>query len=365
MSLPLLRYTAELYPKTDFSRVGIIACQHLLGTTLDLFAELFLKGLKPENVYLLGKCYSTHLGTLKKFKKLGVHVSELSTEFDPSVPYDQQFKAYTTSFTASALAELATEELDDVLLLDDGGFVIEYANRFVKDTSHLEAVEQTSSGYVKVKNINLRFPVVNVARSQAKLAIESSLIAKRVIEKLLEGTKVTADSRILVMGQGTIGREIKTQIGKICHVSGCDSKAERCDFQGKYLDRLSSFDIVVGSTGQAVLSFEDCQRLKKGAVLASASSSDREFPASLFRAESKSSDCHVDLERNGVKLLNGGFPINFDGKQHSLPPNEAQLTRSLLFMGLCEALEHRGKKGILELSNQQALVTEEFKKYVH
>lgn len=50
------------------------------------------------------------------------------------------------------------------------------------------------------------------------------------------------------------------------------------------------------------------------------------------------SDPHSDIHFNGVNLLNGGFPINFDGRRHSVPANLIQLTRALLVCGVMQGL---------------------------
>ena len=364
MSLPLLRYTSNLYPAADFSNTAIIACQHLLGTTLDLFKELFAKGLRPESVFLLGKCYSTHSGTLKKFQKLGVHVSPLSIAFDAGRSYDDQFEDYVANLVDEAASALELKNFARILILDDGGFVIRRVNESFKDVANVVGIEQTSSGHEKLKTIELRFPVINVARSKAKLEIESPLIAKRVIEKLSEKMGFSMDTRVLVIGQGSVGKEIKQQLQGRCTVNGCDSQADRCDFQGNYSDQLPTFDVIIGATGQLAVTVEECKKLKQGAVLVSASSSDREFPALALRANTRSKKCHADSEIAGVRFLNGGFPINFDGGLHSLPPNEAQLTRSLLLAGLCEAVIGDHAAGLSDLSEQQNMIVQEFTKYV-
>jgi len=47
-------------------------------------------------------------------------------------------------------------------------------------------IEQTTSGYVNLKENSIKFPVINLARSSAKLKLESPYIADAVISKLKE-----------------------------------------------------------------------------------------------------------------------------------------------------------------------------------
>lgn len=362
MRLPLLQFTASLYPDVDFSNTALIACQHLLGTTKDLLQELIGKGLAPENVYLLGKCYSTHFGTLRKLQQLGVHVSELSQAHEGNRSYDEQFEEYVRIFVEESLASLKLNELQKVILLDDGGFIIKYINTKFDETEKFVAVEQTSSGFEKLTDIVLRFPVVNVARSEVKRGIESPLIAKRCLEILHDKILLSVNSRVLVIGQGSIGKAIKKQLQGECQIYGCDIKSNICDFKGNYLSRISTFDVIIGATGKNVITIDECKKLKKGTVLVSVSSSDREFPATFF-PHPIPDDCHADLEMGGIRLLNSGFPINFDGSEHSLPPEEAQLTRSLLLAGVCEAMEGDREPGLHILSNKQKLIAERFQQY--
>lgn len=364
MKLPLLEFTAGLYPHGDFSDTAVIACQHILGTTDSLFEEFFKRGLKPDRTFLLGKCYSSHSGTLEKFKRLGVQVSGMSIAFDPLRTFDDQFSEYVKEFVRQALSVIYAQGISRVLILDDGGYLIERINQEYFTEIKFVAVEQTSSGYEKLKKLKLTFPVVNVARSEAKLELESPFIAAGIIKNLLKRGALVKSSRVLVIGQGPVGQSIKRQLAKRYRVNGCDIQADKCDFGGDYKEQLGNFDVIIGASGQSVLDTQDLNRLRPGAALVSASSSDREFPALAFRKVMSSEDCHIDVQAFGFKLLNQGFPVNFDGSKYSqLPPKYAQLTRSLLFMAACEALSLSSGTGLFELSEKQKFIVNKFKEY--
>ncbi len=363
MKLPLLTFTSTLYSDIDLSNVTIVACQHILGTTVDLFGTLFAKGLKPENCYVLGKCYSTHWGTLNGLRKMGIKVSDLSAAFDGARSYDEQFSEYVKRFADDAKADGAFDPSRKTIVLDDGGFLLRYVQDHIEEGVRISGVEQTTSGFEKIKSEGLRFGVINVARSRAKLGIESPFIAEGVIHEMEKRMRIDAGTRVFIVGQGAIGRAIKALLKDRCSVSGCDSDEGLCDFGGQYHDQIPTFDVIIGTTGKSILRIADLPSLKKGAVLVSASSSDREFSAVEMRvASGATDDCHSDIEVEGIRLLNGGFPVNFAGQEDPTPPEKIQLTRALLFAGVCEASQSI-PPGFHDLSDTQDRVAEEFLSY--
>ena len=56
-----------------------------------MFATLFKMGLKPQNVHIIGKCYSTDPIVYDQLKLEGAKISPLSTYFDSHYPYDFMF----------------------------------------------------------------------------------------------------------------------------------------------------------------------------------------------------------------------------------------------------------------------------------
>jgi len=232
--------------------------------------------------------------------------------------------------------------------------LIHFANDFFKNYDNFAGVEQTTSGFERLKVSKLSFPVFNIARSKAKLEYESPMIAGLIVNKINGYVKNNnlKNPKILVIGQGYIGKAIKELLKKKFIVNGCDKLSNKCDFAGNYKSRLDEFDIIVGAVGKSIISADDFGKLKAGVILISASSSDREFSAVyLRRLEPKTKDCHQDFAVNNIILLNGGFPINFDGEEHSLRPEKIQLTRALLLAGVYEATKTKNKKGLKKLND--------------
>lgn len=367
MKLPLLDYTSTLFKETNFENVLLIACQHILETNFDMFDYLFRRGLKPENTFLLGKCYSTNKETLDKFRKKGVHIHSASQKFDSYLSFDEQFELEVQDFLKYVQTKRDTKNYEKVLLVDDGGYLVYYANSLFESTSNFVAIEQTSSGYNKLKNQKFKFPIINVARSKTKLELESPFIAEILVEKLkskLKKLKLTP-KKVLIVGAGSIGKEIFNLLNNEFETHSYDIQQHISDFGKTALSSIiSDFDLIIGATGNEIISPKIYSKLKQGVILVSASSSDREFSAvDLRKLVPKTEDCHKDIIVKGIYLLNCGFPLNFDGNKNSVQPEKIQLTRALILSAICLAMKNKYSNGFVELaSNIQGLITNEFNK---
>src|SRR3989344_1359751 len=124
MKLPLLDYTSALFKKTNFENVLLIAVQHILDSNYSMFEYLFDMGLKPQNTFLLGKCYSTNKEVMEKFRKKGVYVSNGSLAFDSHLSFDSQFELEVKDFLSSIQEKVNFGDYEKVLLVDDGGALV-------------------------------------------------------------------------------------------------------------------------------------------------------------------------------------------------------------------------------------------------
>lgn len=368
MSLPLLNFTAKLFDKTDLSNVLLIAVQHMLKTNVDMFESLFQKGLKPENTFLLGKCYSTNNQVMQDFQKQGIFVHPGSNEFNSHLSFDTSFDANIADLLKHIKKTVNLQNYTKVLLLDDGGHLIDVANEILPDITNVVGVEQTSSGHYRLQAIPLKFPVINVARSQAKLLYESPFIAEIIVQTLLKKIKQhqLSPSRVLIIGAGAIGTEISHLLKNTFDTHCYDIKNHISDFGTSELKNiLPNFDIIIGAVGQEVINTKLQKILQPNTILVSASSSDREFSAVILRKQLPiTHNCHDDLYINSLWLFNCGFPLNFNGAQHSVPAEKIQLTRALMFAGLCSAMETASDIKMTPLSNSlQQKIIKEFHKY--
>lgn len=364
--LLLLDFAENLFQDVKLEDTLVIACQHILETNYIMFNYLFGKGLSPKNTFLIGKCYSTNKETLEKFKKKGVYIHKGSTAYNSHLSFDEQFGEEIIDFINHINNKVNLTKYAKVILVDDGGYLIYWANNLLKNHRNLVAIEQTSSGYVKLKEIKLSFPVINIARSNAKLNFESPFIADTAVIKLknqLKNLNATPE-KVLIIGAGSIGSQIFKILKDDFDVKRYDLIKKDSDIKiEKFKSLLGQFDLIIGCTGESVISKEDYGLLKKGAILVSVSSSDREFSSSnLRKILPKNNDCHKNLIINGITLVNSGFPVNFDGLKHSAKPELIQLTRALIFSGVCLANKESYSNSLIDLDKDiQEKLVKEFK----
>ncbi|MGL5263686.1 MAG: hypothetical protein ACRDAI_03795 [Candidatus Rhabdochlamydia sp.] len=347
--MPLLEYVKSFHSSVSLKNVLLIGCQHILETTHMMLRSLYDLGLDPKNIFLIGKCYSTSHLVWQEMRQEGIQISSLSFFFESHLAFDEQFCDILVQFLKHVLSQVDLSKFNKVILVDDGGQLLMLSMKFFKGYENIVGIEQTTCGYEKIKFSIPSFPIINVARSQAKLIFESPMIAEVVIKNIFKSRTVLkyGFKQILIMGHGSIGSAIHAVLKKEYLVQVYDKKIHKKDIN----EHLRVADMIIGCTGEISLPFSKHKYLKKGCVLVSASSSDREFDAVHIRRKCKNiKSCHDDIEREGISLLNCGFPINFDGNRNSVAPQKIQLTRALLMAALLQAYKMpRSSFGILPL----------------
>jgi S-adenosylhomocysteine hydrolase len=358
-SLPLIQYLADSIPKNLLKDVYLIACQHVLPSAHLMIRSMMDLGLATENIAVIGKCYSTSALAAKNLQKEGIYVCPSSSVFDSHQSFDAQFRDNIEKFLINQILRMNITEDSKIIILDDGGELIYAAHRLLSGYRYIYGVEQTSSGYYKLKNTKLHFPVVNVARSKAKLSIESPMIVESIIRQIdnsLNRLSLVPKS-CLIIGNGAIGKclyeKLKTQYDLIkCY----DIDKDKSDLVEPI---IKEYDLIIGTTGQNVL--ENQNQLRAGQILASVSSSDREFNAVTHRKHlPHTNNCHMDLLVNDIWILNSGFPINFHGTDYdNVPLKYIQLTFALLFAGVSYVIQNSSNLGLIQLpeSIQNNIIT--------
>ncbi len=330
--LPLLIHLLKANTHINLENVKIIACQHLMESTLKMF--LFLKdfGLSLHNVFLLGKCYSTNREIMLESLEKGIHVSSDSLCFDSHSDFDSSYKTVVSRFFNDSFLPEDLNNYKKVIFLDDGGYLIQLANSKIKDSNNVFGIEQTSSGYLLLKNENLHFPLLNVARSPVKLIHESPMIVFSAFNEMirrLQNINIPI-KKVLVIGAGAIGIPMYHRLKEDFFVDQFDIK-NHISTNIDFISSLKKYDALVGCTGVTSIPGKLHSQLNKNCVLVSVSSSDREFDAVHLRRKSLPiSDCHQDMSIDGITLLNAGFPINFFGSRNNISLDSIQLTLALL-----------------------------------
>lgn len=338
--LPLVETLIHSYKGPDFSRVKIIGVQHILETTHAMFQALYCLGVKQENIALLGKCYSTCRDVYNEMKEDGIQVSEGSFAYSSHSGFDEIFSKEVADFLSPHINDIAENSYDLVIVLDDGGKCISYLNENLKTYVSIIAIEQTSSGYEAIRQCNIPFPVINVARSPVKLMLESPMIAQAAAERMYNSLRDRnlKFEQALVIGAGAIGKAVQTRLSSDMKVTIYDQNLGLSDHKDELREILSKYRLIIGCTGKTSIPKELHGYLASGTTLASVSSSDREFDAVHLRKQIENNQiCHCDLQIEDLLLINSGFPVNFDGDRENIDPELIQLTIALITAGVLQA----------------------------
>lgn len=152
----------------DFKNVHILACQHILSPQAFMFKMINKSGIPKENIHVFGKIYSTNKVVFNQLQGEGFDVTEHL--FDQQKSFDIQHKNNCVKEFIKIKDNIKPNSR--LIILDDGGELIKSAMDYFKQNTNnliIFGIEQTSSGFRKLENEKLLFPVINVARSNSKL----------------------------------------------------------------------------------------------------------------------------------------------------------------------------------------------------
>ncbi len=386
-TMPVLDDLADFLGDIDSSLVGLFGLQHLFGSTATLIHRIAAGRMPPQNVLLLGKPYSTNPRVAADLEhRFGYWVHPDSVDQPEGLDNDRQMDqriAEVLDRIAVRLRNGSVARDRRFLLIDDGGRAIRMLHdpRYADIRSRFTAVEQTRCGTRNIADIDLEMPVVNVAESWVKLEHESPLIAASVLHELnrklrgLARAGIPVSRQALVIGFGAIGEAVAAELrrsGRSVAVYDAAparrAEAVRAGYR-VFVDlhgALRRGGIVVGCTGLPVLDSSHHRDIADGTLLISASSADTEFRAWQLRprgcclgdpnrwhdGDSLDTSCDAEGRRwdhpcfslyriadgdRAFYLVNGGFPVNFEGGVDSIAPHKIQLTRSLLYLGAWQA----------------------------
>ncbi|HZI48374.1 MAG TPA: hypothetical protein VFD75_11305, partial [Pyrinomonadaceae bacterium] len=123
---------------------ALVAVQHLLLQTVDLFQTTGTMGLNPKNVFALGKVYSNSQPVIQTLRSMGI------TVIDSTTPEPGEFQSYFQTDVKRlwhvAAERLRARHIKRILVLDDGGVCITSVPPEVLQRYELCGVEQTSLG---------------------------------------------------------------------------------------------------------------------------------------------------------------------------------------------------------------------------
>lgn len=302
--MPVVHELLRMLPSRGLAGVGLASVQHLFPSSSALYESLFTLGLLPGDTQVGGKFYSANVNTLASLEARGLRVHMSATD-----PDDHLYADAEAAVKEQARAELATlfhgvdpaRHRGRFLLLDDGGKLIRALHEHFPRFAHLcVAVEQTTRGIQVLDDMQragtaILCPVVNMAQSELKRAVESPLIAESVAwhtDRYL--TALGLDDRkptqthpqtAVVVGYGATGSALAEALRRRgYHVVVTDRDAARMEaaraagFDAS--ERVEAFrqaDLLFGATGMGAIDADEWRYLKSGAVLANAASGTHEL----------------------------------------------------------------------------------------
>ena len=370
-----------------FENVMVVAVQHVLGTTVDMFK--LLKALGLEMTIVGGKSYSTHQPCVDELKDLDCTFIEAPDQLGYG-RFDGCMQETVGQIWTAALKEMEARhkngrKVDLLIILDDGGDLIlstpgKLFNGIVYKPKQVIGIEQTRGGSNHRCFNGVPFPVINVAGSYVKTTIEYPEVAAIAAERTIHAVEAQAIRRFMagkdakkpiigVVGNGTMGQAIVDKFvsegySVLVHDKVGKPKATKGRWYSDLPSLISNADIIIGCTGTDITA--EANNLNailnsvKQKYLVSTSSKDSEFNTLLVYIQEQTKQLGqtpnplADIpytnpdDPNGEEIIifNGGFPINFDQKRHCVSPEKIWPTRAAL-LGACLMAVNAHHQGLI------------------
>ena len=378
--LPLLDAWLDLPrdPREPLAGYVALLVQHQLSNQIPMLHGLLALGLSPGNVWWLDIPYTSNaLVRGYAHERLGIPRGQLAeSRFKILQPY----ASYQHARVIEILHAISKRGPEKLLVLDDGAYVLEGLASMARHRwpNRVAIVEQTTRGFIKLResaalrNAARELLVIDVARSTPKRALEPPFIAMAVCAALHPHLQQHFGAgfvgNCLVLGYGAIGEQVATYVRR--HFRLADSRvfvhdpdakaaalARRRRFPSWNRDDLDTrFQLVIGCSGEASFKVGDSIYLEDGAVLVSASSGAVELSRQDFleladaspsdditiaRGDLDQTNIHSDLSIHlvdrTVTFVNGGFPVNFNGRLTVCPTRYIQPTPTMMVAAASQA----------------------------
>jgi hypothetical protein len=341
----------------DLRKVALIGVQHMLSTTGSLLVKLHEMGIAYENMFFVGKCYSSSPQVEAALQKLGIHLLPAITPAKPG-HYEAAARKSVEMLWLRCLQEIKNKDIETIMIMDEGGYCLESVPPKTQIQYKLAGLEQTRGGLYRPGLKNSLFPIINIATSAAKNQLESPHIAKALIkqvEKELKRLKSSKNKIFGIIGNGVIGNMLTEHLlAKGYDVAVYDPNVDTFSMQKKTdFYRMENIDALIancecifGCTGTDITKNINVDNIFYDKIFFSCSSEDRECLTLLQYATQKSSflkNSALDISflntlGKKITIVNGGLPINFDKSPECVPANDIQLTRGLLLGGIIQAI---------------------------
>ena len=337
---------------------ALIAVQHLLEQTIELFKTAAEMGLNLKNIFALGKVYSNSAPVIETLRNMGVTVVESAIpnpgEFHPAAERD------THRLWQVAAEALGKRRIRRVLVLDDGGVCITSTPSQILQRYAVAGVEQTSLGMFLFEEKPPPFAVISWARSAVKLQIGGPIFSQCFIEKFnqefLHGNALQGQ-QLGIIGMGSIGRALANLVvregNRVLYYDPCPDAQVPAALIDR-VTRVSSLeelmlrcDYVAGCSGRNPFKNKWPLKYKPGVKLLSASGGDQEFRPIINDLKEKS-DFNVNPHTWDITSEHGpsgpiqvaylGYPYNFVSRaREAVPTPVVQIEIGGLLAALVQA----------------------------
>jgi hypothetical protein len=388
--MPILdRWVREHCSRRPLAGVTALFIQHQFGNQLPQTQAMLELGLEPERLLWLDVPYTSNACVREALVGMGIPRRNLIIAHDYWVL--EPYAPYQRRRVQTVIHDFMNDPPERLLVLDDGAYFLEAASCFANRLPCVAVVEQTTRGLIKIessaamRHYTQSVPVVDVARSVPKKTLEPPFIGRAVCAALLRklGDRFSPGhrGRCLILGLGAIGSQVAHFAADylsferdLIHVFDPDPlrMREACE-RGYSLwrreDLSTRFHLVIGCSGRSSFTVQDYVYLEDGAILASASSGSVELSREDFieladsskiddikvlRRELDEENIHSDLRfrmvDREVAFLNGGFPVNFDGRVNCVPTRYMQPTATMMVAASVQAVSCAAK-GVVELDS--------------
>ena len=357
----------------DFGEgTALVAVQHMLWQTIDLFEAIVSLGVKRENIFALGKVYSNSPVVIGALRDQRITIVESTNpapgEFKSCFIHDVERLWETVART------LARRDIKRILVLDDGGRCIGQMPVEISRKYHVAGVEQTSFGMFLFEENPPPFAVVSWARAAVKLHIGGPIFSHCLLTKLQSrvlGGNLLSKENVGVVGLGSIGSAMANLLARQDNqVLFYDPDPQVPAYLHERISRVESLeelmlrsDYVFGCSGRQPFKDRWPVKYRPGIKLFSASAGDQEFNP-IIKDLTATPDLYVTPHTWDIHAVNGpsgpisiaylGYPYNFVSRDVEAVPTSvvqvetggllAALLQARLYLSLCEAgrAENRG-----------------------
>ena len=369
VQLPLLRQVLDKSKQSvSLQDTAIVYTHHALETSVHVMDGIISLGARPRNIFCIAKSYSQCPEVVRKIEGYGVYHEPCSKQ----TGLGQFARNFTRdmSWLWKNVSDNLAADVKNILVLDHGGYATSFIPAPLLEKYNVIGVEKTTAGLIKLNDQGLPpFPIIDVAKCAAKAILESPLIADAIVQKLIPLIPQNPSGVSCgIIGYGAIGKAVAVKLLSMGYQVMLYDPLETISglhVTDNVVELIDLSDYIFGCTGRDTIeAIEAFRCAQKDKTLISCSSEDKEF-LSLLKAIQKENNMmiadpfaevrYITPKGKTIRILKGGFPINFDHSGESVPKKDIQLTRALVLTSVLQAARFFNNKRLLKKAGVYAL----------